>query len=127
MCVVTPIELILSEHTQEPMQFIPFILCGLGLIAILAALFRPQRSTILVLRVVMSVAAFGGLLGVWEHLEANWSFVLEIQPNVSTMIALAEALQGASPILAPGILGVMAIIAILATYYHPALGSHREI
>lgn len=125
MCIITPIELLLLEHHQEPMQMIPFILCGLGLVAVLAVLIRPQRVTILLLRGVMTLVMIGGALGVWEHLENNWGFALEIQPNASTTTAFIEALRGANPVLAPGVLGVMAIIALLSTYYHPALTKHQ--
>ncbi len=121
MCLTTPVELLLLEHHEEPMQFLPFILCGLGLTAVLAVLIRPQRVTILLLRGVMSLVAMGGVLGVWQHLANNWGFALEIQPNASPTAAFIEALRGANPVLAPGILGVMAIIALLATYYHAAL------
>jgi hypothetical protein len=35
---------------------------------------------------------------------------------------LLEALTGAAPLLAPGVLALAGVLAIAATYYHPALG-----
>ncbi|MBE0690711.1 MAG: hypothetical protein IH587_11385, partial [Anaerolineae bacterium] len=68
MFVITPVELWLTEHFQEPIQLIPFVLCGLGLVALGAALFRPSRSTIRALRAVMIVVALGSFLGIGLHL-----------------------------------------------------------
>lgn len=114
-------ELVLEEHVKEPLQLIPFGLCGLGVLAVLAVLFRPQRNTILVMRAIMVVAALGSLLGIYLHLAANFEFELEMRPNATAGDVIRQALMGASPLLAPGILALGAILAIAATYYHPAL------
>jgi hypothetical protein len=95
-------------------------------LAVVAALFRPNRATLLVLRGVMGLVTLGGLFGVYEHLEHNLAFELEIRPTATVTAVLMEALKGASPLLAPGILALTALIAIAATYYHPALGG-RDI
>lgn len=56
-----------------------------------------------------------------EHIEHNLAFELEIRPNATTGDVFFEALSGANPLLAPGILGLAAIVALAATYYHPQL------
>jgi hypothetical protein len=121
MCAGTIIELLLAEHTESPTQFIPFVLCGLGLAAVAAALLRPSRSTLLALRAVMALLLAGSLLGVYEHFEGNLEFVQEIRPAATFAAVWLEVLKGAAPLLAPGILAVVALIAIASTYYHPAL------
>jgi hypothetical protein len=63
----------------------------------------------------------GSLFGVYEHIEHNLAFELEIRPGAGLGDVWFEALKGASPLLAPGILVLAAILAIAATYYHPAL------
>ena len=119
-------ELVLSEHTETLVQWIPFILSGLGIAAILAALISPQRLTLIALRLVMVLVVLGSLLGVYEHLVNNIGLELEIRPNVMVVSVFMEALKGASPLLAPGMLAVAAIIAIAATYYHPALLGNKK-
>lgn len=121
MCVGTIVELVLEEHYEEPTQLIPFVLCTLGLAAIIAVIFRPQRLTIWLLRVVMAVTIAGSLFGVWEHLEGNLGFARDIQPNAAESTVLLDALRGANPLLAPGILALGGILAIAGTYAHPAL------
>lgn len=121
ICAGTVVELLLSKHTETLTQLIPFALCGLGLIVVLAALLRPRRATLLALRGVMALLIAGSLLGVYEHIQNNIELELELRPSATTGAVLLKALQGASPLLAPGILALAAVIAIAATYYHPAL------
>ena len=120
------VELVLSEHTETLVQWIPFILSGLGMAAILAALISPQRLTLMALRLVMVLVVLGSLLGVYEHLVNNIGLEQEIRPNAAVGGVFMEALKGASPLLAPGMLAVAAIIAIAATYYHPALLGNKK-
>jgi hypothetical protein len=73
---------------------------------------------------MMGGAAFGSLIGVYEHIVSNLEVVREVNPNLAGVAALWQVARGASPLLAPGILALAALVAIAATYYHPALG-HR--
>lgn len=121
MCVGTVIELWLAEHTQEAFQFVPFLLCGAALAVILVVWLKPTVGTIRALRLVMGALVLGSLLGIYQHLEGNWEIVLETKPNLATAEMFWEALRGAAPLLAPGILVLVAVLAVAATYYHPAL------
>jgi len=127
MCLGTIVELWLAEHTEQLLQLLPFILCGLGLAAVIAVLLRPGRSTIWALRFVMGLAAFGSLVGVYEHVASNLEVVREVNPNLAWADALWTATHGAAPLLAPGILVLAALMAIAATYYHPALGNRDAV
>ena len=125
LCAGTIVELLLAEHTETPIQLIPFVLCGVALVAVLAALVRPQRATLIGLRAVMALMIAGSCLGVFEHVQGNLGFELEIHPNATAGAVWLDALKGAAPLLAPGILALAAVIAIAATYYHPALERRR--
>lgn len=121
MSLGTLVELILTEHYKEPMQLVPFILCILSLAVVGAVLAWPNRTTLWALRGTMAVAAFGSLLGMWEHIESNMEVVNEVKSSITGLPALWQALHGQAPLLAPGILALAGILAIAATYYHPAL------
>jgi hypothetical protein len=121
------LELWLIEHTEDPAQFIPFVLCGLGTLAALAALVRPRRATLIALRVCMVLLVLGSLLGIYLHVEGNYALQREISPNETTGASLSGALGGANPLLAPGILAAAALLALAATYRHPALGKEKEV
>ncbi len=123
MCVATVVELGFEEHWENPIQVLPFVLCGAGLIAVTLFLAQPTRVSVHVLRWTMGVVFVGGLFGLFEHIEHNLEFALEIHPNAAAGELLLDALGGANPLLAPGILALAALIAVAATYYHPALRS----
>ena len=115
-------ELVLEDHDQEALQWIPFVLCGIGLLTVAGALLRPRRGTLLALRGVMALVALGGLAGIAIHLARNLGFEQEIRPNAALGEVIGAALRGAAPLLAPGTLIFAALLALAATYYHPALG-----
>jgi len=118
------VELWAADHTEEPLQWVPFVLCGLSLIVLAAALLRPQRGVLLALRGVMVLMVLGSLLGIYEHVAGNIAFAQEIRPTTAGFDLLLEGLTGANPLLAPGMLAVAALIALAATYCHPALAKH---
>jgi hypothetical protein len=119
--VGTLTELGFTNHMESPVQLIPFALCGLGILAVLAALARPSRAVLLALRAGMILVTLGSLFGLYEHFSENLAFQLEIQPNAAAGDVLVKALGGANPLLAPGILALAAVLAAAATYSHPSL------
>ena len=123
LCIGTVAELALEEHFQDAIQYVPFVLCALGLAALVLAQVRPMRRTILALQAVMVLLALGGALGVYEHLVHNIAFELDIRPNAGMSDVILDALMGASPLLAPGALTVVAAVAAAATYRHPGLST----
>ncbi|MDQ3648665.1 MAG: hypothetical protein M3458_00010 [Acidobacteriota bacterium] len=117
----TVVELSLVNHTEDAVQLIPFVLCGLGSVATLVVLLRPQRTTVLGMRICMGLVVGGSLFGIYEHLESNVEFQREINPRQSTGDMILSALAGANPLLAPGMLAVAGVLALVVTYHHPAL------
>lgn len=117
----TLVELVLEEHTKETLQLVPFFLCALGIITILAVFWRPSRMTLRSLRVTMVLNTAGGLLGIVLHLYNNFAFEREIRPNAEIGDLLIKTLKGANPLIAPGILIFVAVMVIIATYHHPVL------
>ncbi len=119
--VGTILELWFEEHTEGWIQLIPFGLSILGALVAGVALYVPGRGVLQSLRALMVVIALGSAFGLYEHLEHNIAFELEIRPGAGIGDVFWEALFGASPLLAPGILALGAILALAATYQHPAL------
>jgi len=119
--VMTVSELFLLSHWSETIQFLPFVLSGLGLVTLILAYFRPSRSTLLVLRWAMIIIAVCSLVGFYEHMENNLEFQREIQPNATASEFIWATLEGANPVLAPGILTLGAVIGLAATYQHQVL------
>jgi hypothetical protein len=112
----TVVELIAVKHYQDPIQLVPFALCGLGLIAIAVVWSRPGRTTVLAFRMLMLVIASGSGLGVYKHIEGNYEFAHEIHPRASATSLITSAVTGRDPPMAPGILAIGASIAVAATF-----------
>lgn len=123
----TVIELLLLEHYVETPQFIPYILCGFGLISLVIARLKSTHQTIIMLRWVMAAVALGGLLGIFFHFKGNMAFAREINPTFSFGEALWPAIKGGNPALAPGILFLAGILGIAITYKHPSVATTKKI
>ena len=119
--VMTVTELFFLSHWNETIQILPFALSGLGLFALAAAYFRPNHGTLTTLCWFMLVIAACSLIGFYEHMLNNYGFWLEIKPNATTWELIKATLEGANPVLAPGILMLGAVIALMAIYKHPLL------
>jgi hypothetical protein len=116
----TPAELALMGHTEGWTQAVPLVLCGVALASVGAAWIWPRRGTLLALRGTMGAVVFGSLFGIYEHVTHNFAFEMEIRPGATATDVLWDALGGASPLMAPGVLALAAVLAVAATYAHPA-------
>ncbi|HEX6729092.1 MAG TPA: hypothetical protein VF074_03735 [Pyrinomonadaceae bacterium] len=110
------LELWLVNHTEDVVQWLAFVLAGLGLSATLSVLFWRGRTTVTVLLVSMVVVILGSLFGIYEHVINNIAFEREIQPNATFSQLALKGLSGANPLLAPGVLAVAGLLALAATY-----------
>lgn len=110
------LELWLVNHTEDLIQWVAFVLAGLGLLATLSVLFWRGRATLLVLRACMWVVVLGSFFGIYEHVINNIAFEREIRPNATFSQLARKGLSGANSLLAPGILAVAALLALAATY-----------
>ena len=119
--VMTTAELIFVSHWNETIQYLPFALCGLGLITLALAYFRPSHGSVNALWWSMTVIGVCSFIGFYEHMYNNYAFWLEIQPNSTTKDLVIATLNGGIPILAPGILLLGAVISLIAVYKHPLL------
>lgn len=116
----TLVELWLIGHNEEWIQWVPYGLAVLGLGAVAAVRFGSAPRRLGVARVVLGLVMAGSLFGVYEHFEHNLSFEQEIRPGVPALDLLGEAVRGASPLLASGILLLGAALAFAATLWREA-------
>ena len=119
--IMTVTELFFLSHWTETIQLLPFALSGWGLIVLALAYFKPSSTTINVLRWSMLVIGLCSLIGIYEHMANNLGFQMEFQPNATTWELIMATLEGANPVLAPGILLLGAAIGWTAAYQYSAL------
>ncbi|HEY7786673.1 MAG TPA: hypothetical protein VIB00_18225 [Pyrinomonadaceae bacterium] len=122
----TLVELWLVNHTEDKIQWLAFVLCGLGLLVVLMVIFSRKRTAIRILRVCMGVVVLGSLLGIYLHVSSNFELEKEINPNSPAGEMFLKALGGANPLLAPGTLSVAALLALAATYRYSVVGDREE-
>lgn len=115
------VELLFIGHYEGFIQVIPFILSGIGLISIFLMWKSPGKMTVYALRYISFLIELGGLYGIYEHLSSNLAFEMEIHPEYALGTVFWEALGGATPLMAPGILFFAALLAMASTWKHPAL------
>ena len=121
ICAGTAFELWLTEHYEGWTQWLPTILASLGFVSILVVLIKPTKLGLRLMRWLMLIIIAGSLFGIWEHLEHNFAFELEIRPNATATDVVMDSLKGANPLLAPGILIFAGLIAVISSYAHPKL------
>lgn len=125
VCGATIVELLLTEHTTSWVQLLPIWACVLGIVASLALLRVATPLTIKVHRSAMMILLAISLAGVYNHIVENYLFAREIRPTSTATDALVEALTGASPLMAPGILALAGILGLVGTLRYSALPSRR--
>jgi hypothetical protein len=116
-------ELGLLGHFKSPTQVIPVALLGLTLVSSLAAYRAQSVTTLRVFQVVMVLVILGGAFGVWEHLEGNLAFSLELHPQMGFLERAWDVLKGATPTLASGTLVQMGLLGLVYTFRHPVFSS----
>lgn len=121
--VMTAMELVFVEHWNETIQLLPFALCGLGLVSLAFAYFRPSHSSLRLLRGCMVLIGLCSLIGFYEHMSINYRFWLEVYPDAAAWDLAKATVGGENPVLAPGILLLGAAIGLAAAYQHPLLDS----
>ena len=117
----TGIELIFLEHFEDPWQWAPIALLGVGLVLGAAVVLRPSRPTVRALQLLMISYVLSAGVGLYLHLKANVEFELELRPTMANTELILETLKGAIPALAPGVMVQLGLLGLLACFRHPAL------
>ncbi|MBX7214439.1 MAG: hypothetical protein K1X39_10555 [Thermoflexales bacterium] len=117
--LVTPVELLASGHTGSPPQWIPFILCALGLGGAVMIWRDPALRASRPVQIAFAVIGLGAAYGTLEHIEKNIAIALEVHPDLGGLALIGKALGGANPLLAPGILAIGAVLVLAAVRSAP--------
>jgi hypothetical protein len=116
----TAAELLLLEHTEEPVQWVPLLAIAAALLALTWHYAAPSRASVRAFQVVMLLFAAGGALGVALHFRGNAEFERELHPDAAFADLFRGAMMGATPALAPGTMVLLGSIGLLFAYRHPA-------
>jgi hypothetical protein len=121
------IELVLLNHYEDVLQFIPLVLIALTLLLLIWHLARPQPATVRAIQMLMSAFVVAGLLGIVLHVQGAAEFQREMDPAQSTWSILQKALRAqAPPALAPGVMLQVGLLGLVYAYRHPAASPFME-
>jgi hypothetical protein len=129
------LELLLLRHWDNGLELIPwFSLAVLGL-AIVLVVYLPRRGTVRLARLIATLVAISGAIGVFVHIRSNYeSAPLDVRytdswpttPEVIRCLLAATDTVGLSPTLAPAAITFVALALLAAPLHHPALAA-REV
>ena len=119
-CGGTIVELLLLEHFEDPWQWTPIALLGLGLAAGATLALRATSGSFRVFRLLMWLYMLAGGLGLYLHLKSNVEFEKEINPAVAGGELVMKVLMGAMPALAPGHMVQLGLLGFLVVLGYPA-------
>lgn len=106
----TAAELLLMAHTEGTWQKMPLVLLAAGCLALLLNMVKPSDAVRRVFLGLMVTIALGGAFGVVLHCNSNIEFAKELDPELQGRALLRESLTGATPVLAPGAMSLLAAV-----------------
>jgi hypothetical protein len=120
--VGTGLELLLLDHTEDWQQLAPVVLLGASLLVLAWHGAAPGRASVRTFQGLMLLFVVSGAVGLWLHYRGNVEFELEMYPALAGVGLFWEAVKGATPTLAPGLMILLGCLGLAFTFRHPALG-----
>jgi hypothetical protein len=111
--VGTVVELILLEHYEQALQFVPLVLIAMGVVVLLWHAVRPDTASLRTLQTVMGLFVLAGFAGMAAHFNGSAEYQLELNPEMSNWELLEKILHAkAPPLLAPGMMMQMGLLGL---------------
>ncbi len=121
----TATELLLLGHTEELWQFVPLILLGLSALIVGWYIVSRSPAALRFFRWVMGLFMAAGIAGVVLHYLGNVENAFETVPDLAGIDLFWQAITGATPALAPGMMLLLGLIGWLFTFQHPRLSRKK--
>jgi uncharacterized membrane protein len=101
----TVTELVLLEHYEQPLQFVPLVLIAAAVAVLAWEVIRRDTASRRAMQIVMGLFVLAGFVGFAAHFLGSAEFQLELNPAMSTWELLAKVMRAkAPPLLAPGMM-----------------------
>ena len=109
----TVTELILLEHYEQPLQFVPLVLIAMGVVVLAWHAMSKDTASLRALQIVMGLFVLAGFAGMAAHFNGSAEYQLELDPEMSTWDLLEKILHAkAPPLLAPGMMMQMGLLGL---------------
>lgn len=101
----TVTELVLLEHYEQPLQFVPLLLIVAAVSVLWWELRRRDLASRRATQIVMGLFVLAGFVGFAAHFRGAAEYQLELNPDMSNWELLEKILRAkAPPLLAPGMM-----------------------
>ena len=121
-------ELLLLNHIESLLQWIPVVLILLSLCVFGWHGIRGNTASTRAIQWTMVAFIAAGLAGVYLHYQGSVEFKLESNPSLAGWQLFWQAIRSKTPpALAPGVMIQLGLIGLAYTYRHPALFTATEV
>lgn len=115
-------ELILLNHMEDRLQWVPLVLILVGLAASTWHATRPTVQSVRALQAIFLAFVFAGLAGMYFHYQGAVEFKLESNPALKGWALFWQVIfSKAPPLLAPGSMIQLGLLGLIYAYRHPAI------
>jgi hypothetical protein len=109
----TVTELILLEHYEQALQFVPLVLIALGVVVLAWHAMRHDTASLRALQIVMGLFVLAGFAGMAAHFNGSAEYQLELNPDMDKWELLDKIVHAhAPPLLAPGMMMQMGLLGL---------------
>lgn len=116
----TVTELVLLEHYEQPLQFVPLVLIVAAIAALIFEVGRHDAASRRTLQIVMGLFVLAGFVGFVAHFLGSAEFQLELNPAMSTSELVEKVLRAkAPPLLAPGMMLQLGLLGLAYVFSDP--------
>jgi hypothetical protein len=120
-------ELLLLNHIESLLQWIPLVLILLSFLVLGWHAVRRSSASTRAIQGAMIAFIAAGLAGFYLHYQGSAEFKLESNPSLAGWQLFWEAIRGkAPPALAPAVMIQLGLIGLAYTYRHPSLLASRK-
>jgi hypothetical protein len=113
----TVTELILLEHYEQALQFVPLVLIVLAVVVLAWHVLQPGTGSLRAVQIVMALFVLAGFAGALAHFNGSAEYQLELNPDMSNWELLEKILHAkAPPLLAPGMMLWMGLLGLAYAY-----------
>jgi hypothetical protein len=116
----TVTELVLLEHYEQPLQFVPLVLIAAAIAALGYEVRRHDAASRRALQVVMGLFVLAGFIGFVAHFLGSAEFQLDLNPDMSAWELVGKVLRAkAPPLLAPGMMLQLGLLGLAYVFSDP--------
>ncbi len=116
----TVTELVLLEHYEQPLQFVPLVLIAAGVVVLVWEFRRHDPASRRAVQIVMALFVLAGFVGFVAHFYGSAEYQLELNPEMGNWELMERVLRAkAPPLLAPGMMLQLGLLGLAYVFSDP--------